>query len=157
MDDLKVVLYIVVAIIWVVYNNYRKLSEANKKRDLKKPPPELIQENWPRETVNKPGPINPPKRQVIDKQASKTEKPVLVRTPLPVRRSLKRPSLASKPEQAIIPSLYREGGITTPSKVVHFEEPDFDEVDHHPIFRTMKSMDLKHAIVISEILKRPYY
>ncbi len=47
MDDLKVVLYIVIAIIWVVYNNYKKISDASKKRDYSKPPAEVIQENWP--------------------------------------------------------------------------------------------------------------
>lgn len=157
MDDLKVVLYIVVAIIWVVYNNYRKLSEASKKRDLKKPPPEVIQENWPRETVNKPGPFTPPQRQIVDKQTSKTGKPVMERSSMPSRRPLKRTPIASKREQIIIPSYRREGGTTLPSKVAHFEEPVTSESDHHPIFQTLKSMDLKHAIVISEILKRPYY
>ena len=66
MDDLKIILYVVVAIIWVVYNNYRKISEASKKRNLTQPP---------REPVTGPQKMDPPRpvstsrpvREVIEK------------------------------------------------------------------------------------------
>jgi len=156
MDDLKVVLYIVVAIIWVVYNNYKKLSEASKKRDLKKPPPEVIQENWPRETYKKPSPVPAAPKQVIEKQTTKRVRPVLERQPIPSRRPIQRTSVATRLVTTRPPAYAIEGGTTTPSKVVQFEESTASESDQHPLLQALKSMDLKQGILMAEILKRPY-
>ena len=84
MDDLKIILYVVVAIIWVVYNNYRKITDASKKRDLSKPQPDISAPIPPPEKVR---PVQPPVRklrEVIEKQPRKLFKEIIQKKPLPV-------------------------------------------------------------------------
>src|SRR5688572_11879783 len=57
MDDFKIVFYIIVAIAWVVYSNYKKISEEAKKRNPAKRPPEVIQENWPSQPYKPKPPV----------------------------------------------------------------------------------------------------
>ncbi len=157
MDDLKVVLYIVVAIIWVVYNNYKKISEASKKRDLTKPFGEIIQENWPKVS-------SPSRKSVVTKKLPSTNKGILIdqtgklqRPVLKVRDPLKREKLASrsKLEKSFLKT--KEGGSTQPSKIVHFEDDENESYVLNPVVAEIRNADLRKAIVLSEILKRPYY
>ncbi len=169
MDDLKVVLYIVIAIIWVVYNNYKKISQASKKRDISRPPDEVIQENWPKTTQQPARPVIQKPRQILEKQIPKTSRPILERTPLPSRKPIslertplpsrkpiRKTSLIEKKETLKAYPRSREGGITTPSKVVQFEEPAYSETDQNSLVSALRSMDLRHGIIMAEILKRPY-
>ncbi len=156
MDDLKVVLYIVIAIIWVVYNNYKKISDASQKRDYSKPPAEVIQENWPGKK-EKPivREIQIP-REVVDKQIKREMRPVLERKPLPQRNPIRKPNLTSR-QRLAEPAIYRsEGGPTTPSKVVQVEEQVVIYEEPNPLITAIRNMDLRQGILIAEVLKRPY-
>ncbi|MBL0343478.1 MAG: hypothetical protein IPP71_23045 [Bacteroidetes bacterium] len=163
MDDLKVVLYIVVAIIWVVYNNYKKIAEASKKRNFSKPPAEIIQENWPKTapTVLKTVPpvlktTTARKTQYVEKQSERTASRMLQKEAIKVRDPIKRVPLASrsKMEKTFLNS--REGGTTQPSKVAYFEEAQTELYTWNPVVDQIKNTDMKTAIILSEILKRPY-
>jgi hypothetical protein len=49
-----------------------------------------------------------------------------------------------------------EGGSTKPSKVVHFEDQTSVQFEFNPVVEEIRNMDLKKAIILSEVLKRPY-
>ncbi len=143
MDDLKVVLYIVVAIIWVVYNNYKKITEASKKRDISRPPDEVIKENWPAAPA-KPirREIQSPKK-VVERSRSGEVRKVLERAPLPQRNPIRKPTVSTRP-QTVSPSFHSfEGGSTSPSKVVHFEEQTIVADEPHPMLTAIRNMDLR--------------
>ena len=156
MDDLKVVLYIVIAIIWVVYNNYKKINEASRKRDLSKPPEEVIHENWPSKKTEPIRPVARKIQQTPDKQTERQARKVLERRPLPQRQPLKQ-KVQSRPESIFIPAnLVAEGGTIAPSKVVQFQDQPDEQEAQHPIIQAIKSMDIRSGIVLSELLKWPY-
>jgi len=156
MDDLKIVLYIVVAIIWVVYNNYKKISDASKKRDPSKPPGEIIQENWPGKKPETIPPVFRKLKEVAGKQTSGSERNVAERIPLPSRSPLKQKIQRRRQVTEQPVNLVPEGGMIAPSKVVHFQEIPADQDTVHPMFLAIKNMDLRSAFVMSEVLKRPY-
>src|SRR6187399_740756 len=90
MDDLKIAFYVVVAIAWVVYNNYKKISEASRKRDLSKPPDEVIQENWPGKKQASPKPVARKIKEIIEKQIPEKGRMVLERQPMPYRKPIRQ-------------------------------------------------------------------
>ena len=156
MDDLKIVLYIIVAIIWVVYNNYKKLGEASKKRDFTKMPGEVIPENWPKSPAKPIRPEVPAPRKVIEKQSTREARPVLERKPLPQRNPIRRPVLASR-QRATVPAVYSsEGGQINPSKIVQFEEQTVIYEEPNTFLNNLRSTDIRQAFIWSEVLKRPY-
>ncbi len=154
MDDLKVILYVVIALIWVVYNNYKKLSEAARKRDLKKP---SVETSSDRSFEQKPAPVPMPKksREIIVKQRGKALKEILVRKPVPVPATGQQKYFKERPA-FITTSFNTEGGVVTPSKIVNFEETSETKNYRNPILDALKSMDLKSGIIMAEVLKRPY-
>src|SRR5688572_15500707 len=89
MDDLKIVFYVLVAIIWVVYNNYKKITDASRKRDLSKPPDEVIQENWPRKRQEAPKPVARKIKEIVEKQIPEKGRKVLQHQPLPQRKQIR--------------------------------------------------------------------
>ncbi len=156
MDDLKVVLYIVVAIIWVIYNNYKKINDAARKRDPSKPPAEVIQENWPkpqpapaRRTLPKPG-------KVVEKQSSVPARPILERQPLPQRQPMRRQPLASRSRPTSPVFQRAEGGSVKPSKVVQFEEQEIQSEQPNALLTALLTTDARQGIIWAEVLKRPY-
>jgi len=156
MDELKIVLYIVVAIIWVVYNNYKKISETSKKRDFTKPPTEVIQENWPQfPQQTKRRDVQIPADKVEKKRPAESRK-VLERQPLPQRRPVRKSAIAVR--QPIISAAYSspEGGTISPSKIVHFEEQAVISEEPNALISALRNMDIRQAFIWSEVLKRPY-
>lgn len=156
MEDLKIVAYVVVAIVWVVYNNYKKISAASKKRDFSKPPLEVIKENWPAipaKPIRKPLPVS---NETLEKQPRVIGKRVLERKALPQRLPVRKTVSSSRVSQP--QSKYRsiEGGIISPSKVVHFEEQDDIEEVPNPLLAAIRNMDFRQGFIWSEVLKRPY-
>ncbi len=154
MDDLKVILYVVVALIWIVYNNYKKLREAAKKRDLRKPP---VDTSVDRTSEKKTKPVSQPKqqREIIEKQPRKVLREILVRKPVSIPATRQQKTFQERP--AFITNSYTsEGGSTTPSKIVNFEETSETKNYRNPILDALKSMDLRSGIIMAEVLKRPY-
>lgn len=155
MDDLKVVFYIVVAIIWVVYNNYKKISQASKKRDISKPAGEIIPENWPKvelpRSKRSPRNLQSPAKQVIP-----SERKSLVKQTLKVREPLKREPVSERSRKSEKYESIIEGGMTKPSKVVHFEEAQKGTDEPNLVVEQIRNTDFRRAILLSEILNRPY-
>ena len=152
MDDLKIVFYILVGIIWVVYNNYKKITEASGKRDFTKPFSETIPENWP---------ALPEKKKPVAKQVTETQKPkekreVLRRNILPKRTLPGKPARVEISQQIFTSPQIQEGGLSTPSKVVQFEESTLFPESPNGLLTALRNMDLRQAIVMSEVLNRPY-
>jgi hypothetical protein len=154
MEDLKIVFYIVVAIAWVVYNNYRKITEASKKRDPSKPPPEVIKENWPPLQERKPKPHH---TETVSKPVEK-QKPVL-KSPSRWPESKTVIPASKKAPRGVLDehvTAIHEGGNIAPSKVVQFQEAGKENSDQNPFLEQLRNMDLRTGIVMAEILKRPY-
>lgn len=165
MDDLKVILYLVGAIIWVVYNNYRKIMDESRKRNPAKP----VAAEVPEPPVQIP-PVSKtqqnPRRQTntLPKPARQSP-PVLTRKPL---RETARPSMASGRKPMIAPRLSQqkknevsmnynlEGGAIQPSKIVQFEETLTVSEYGNSVLNDLRDGDMQKAIIYSEILKRPY-
>ncbi len=156
MDDLKVVLYVVVAIIWVIYNNYKKISDASKKRDPSKPPAEVIKENWPKPQPPPTRRVTQSQRKVSEKQIPQQERPVLERIPLPQRPPIRRQPLASRSRTKSPVFQRTEGGSVKPSKVVQFEEQEMETEIPNPLLSALRTTDAKQGIIWAEVLKRPY-
>jgi hypothetical protein len=162
MDDLKIVFYIIVAIVWMVYNNYRKLSEQSSKRDPSAPPPgDVIEENWPKEppVARKPEPTvikKPSLPKVLRKR--EVPVPVPVRTaPSPMKRApLYKERLSSSKSNNMFLTAGREGGAMQPSKMVQFEEPHQVLQVPNPWAEAVRNADFRTAMILSEVLKRPY-
>ena len=152
MDDIKIVLYILAAIAWVIFNNYKKLSETHRKRDSSKPPPDIIPENFPpvSETPDwkKLEPEPSPRKITMAGEPVKAK-----RTPFP-RHSISQRK--SKPARSAFFNQEHEGGEIIPSQIVHFEEGQNLAITPHPIIEYMHSGDLRSAVLLSEILRRPY-
>jgi len=161
-DDLKIVFYIIVAIVWMVYNNYKKLSEQSSKRDPSAPPAgEVIEENWPKEpTVVRKPETTVARKSSLPKILRKKEEriPVPVRTaPVPMKRTpLYKERLSSSKSNNMFLTSSREGGSMQPSKVVRFEEPHHETMVANPWAEAVRNADFKTAIILSEVLKRPY-
>ncbi|MBK8413683.1 MAG: hypothetical protein IPL22_03600 [Bacteroidetes bacterium] len=165
MDDLKVILYIVGAIIWVVYNNYRKIMNESKKRNPSQPAPQAeVIPPYKAPTTEKP-------QQVPRRQSNTVPKPSRQTMPAPTRKPLResvRPSLASgrKPlvasrlsqqkKNEVSMNYNREGGAIQPSKIVQFEETLTVTEYANSVLSDLRDGDMQKAIIYSEILKRPY-
>lgn len=154
--DFKIVLYIIVAIIWVVYNNYKKIADASKKRDYSKPPQEVIQENWPKSIPNTRKASIPRTNQPIEKPVVRKSSGTLYKEIITAREPLKRPSLVSASKIHKRNSIFREGGSTQPSKIVHFEDEEIKWLEPNLLVEEIRNTDMRTAIILSEILKRPY-
>ena len=154
--DLKIVLYIIVAIIWVVYNNYKKIADASKKRDYSKPPPEVIQENWPKSIPNTRKASIPRINQPVEKPVVRKTSGTLYKETITAREPLKRHSLVSASKIHKRNSTFREGGSTQPSKIVHFEDEEIKWLEPNLLVEEIRNTDMRKAIILSEILKRPY-
>ncbi len=156
MDDLKIVLYVVVAIIWLVYNNYKKISETNKKRDASKPYDEVPQENWPKSApAPEPQPskkqtVRPLSKPVHSSGESRKSASASTRELVRKQTSVKRSGTSS---EILMP---REGGLTQPSKLVHFEEPVKSDEEQNYLAEEIRNADFRKAIILSEVLQRPY-
>lgn len=156
MDDLKVVFYVVVAIIWMIYNNYKKVSEEAKKRDPSKPIQETITENWPKET-------DIPKPPVYQRPIENKSKQKEVRVPSISRRTetlkrepIRKERLSGNYKIKPIVTVSREGGNLQPSKLVHFEEVVYDNEPFNRIAAEIRNADFRQAFILSEVLQRPY-
>jgi len=151
MDDFKIVFYIIVAIAWVVYSNYKKITEEAKKRNPGKRPPEVIQENWPSQPHQPMKPVAVPS----------TKSPVPAR--IPSREILKparvRPERNVKKRTAPVETVsqfYQEGGNIKPSDQVQFSYAKSKDDIQDLVLEEIRTTDWKRAVILSEILKRPY-
>lgn len=165
MDDLKVILYIVGAIIWVVYNNYRKIMDESRKRNPAKPVPQEV----PEPAV--PIPPLSKTQQMPRRQTNALPKPARQISPVPTRKPLResaRPSMAAGRKPMIASRLSQqkknevsmnynlEGGAIQPSKIVQFEETLTVNEYGNSVLNDLRDGDMQKAIIYSEILKRPY-
>lgn len=155
-NDLKIILYIVVAIVWVVYNNYRKIAGESRKRNPSRPPDEVIRENWPTVSGERQDRTIAPTPKVTREPLKRRVAPV----PVPVRT---KPASISMQRQAgeimttdsmLAPAA--EGGRIKPSGMVHFEEPLSASGEHISPIERLRHTDLQTAFLWSEIFKNPY-
>jgi hypothetical protein len=162
MDDLKIALYIIGAIVWFVFNNYKKIKAEAAKRDFSKPAPSP---DIPAKEISKP--TVSPRRMIADKprpvnvpRESKPSKQIVSDVP--------RKHLSGEREPLIAPAKMRkqtivreekvtlEGGSLVPSKIVQFEDQQNTAEVENPYLAALKSGDVRHAVIYAEILKRPY-
>lgn len=156
MEDFKVVLYIVVALVWVIYNNYKKITKASADRDPSKPFKEIIQENWPK-IPSKPVIGNLPlPEKVKEKPVLRETRKVLERRPIPERKPIRQQKRSERTTEKIPVYQTAEGGILQPSKVVQFEEQVVGYDEPHPLLNAIRNMDIREGIVLAEVLRRPY-
>ncbi len=156
MDDLKMIFYIVVAIIWVIYNNYKKLTKAAQERNPGKPTPEVIAENWP--TMNFPDePIVRENKKSVEKQKVSYPREKIVREPLKGRDRIVKTSIAPRRSKSITYRSSSEGGNIQPSKIAHFEDQSFGEETPNLVLEEIRNTDMRRAIVLMEVLKRPSF
>ncbi len=153
MDDLKIVFYVLVAVGWVIYNNYRKFAETARKRDPSKPDQPVTEAgtrgsgNTQPPTQRKP--VSRPSMREVPVPVKKFKlKPQHPRTQLEKRRSSEPAFLNTGSEQ--------EGGKVIPSRVVHFEEAAISSHEENPILSQLRETGPKTGFIWSEILKRPY-
>ena len=162
MEDLKIVFYIVVAIIWMIYNNYKKVAEQSKKRNPSQPfedlPDEVPTENWP--SIPKSEPYRPqpqkPRRNLVPT-------PVPVRRPVEKRAKMVKQSMfdrgrsyfSSYGEPMFNPLL--EGGALRPSEHVTFEDSEtIGNQTENQFAEQIRNADFRQAIILNEVLQRPY-
>jgi len=157
MDDLKIVLYIVGVIAWVVYNNYKKIKSASSKRDFSKPPSEVIPENWPRLPQKPIRTESPVTREVTEKYNPREVRKVLERPVLVQRKPIRKPAITIQKRPVAANIAITEGGSTRPSKVVQFEEQDNMSEEPNALLTAIRNMDIRQGIVMAEVLKRPNY
>ena len=154
MDDLKIVLYIVVAIVWMIYNNYKKIGSDAKKRNPAQPTPETDEFEWPDESPSEP--YQSTKGQPVD-----TYKPTIQKEKVPTREKLKREPLSKtglntkKRAEPLFLST-NEGGTIQPSSVVNYEDNQNVELSNENWAYKIRNADYKKAIILTEILQRPY-
>lgn len=155
-NDLKIILYIVVAIVWVVYNNYRKIAGESRKRNPSRPPDEVIRENWPTvsgESQDKRiAPAPPVTRKPVTPKVAPLTIPAMARTAKALSQRQTEESLAS----ASMVNPAAEGGRNKPSGLVHFEEPLMAPVEHSTLVEHLRHTDLQTVFLWSEIFKNPY-
>ena len=162
MDDLKIALYIIGAIVWFVFNNYKKIKAEAAKRDFSKPAPapDAPVRDMPRPPVTPRRATASQRKPVLVPRESKPSKQVVSdvprkhlsgeRVPLVAPAKLRKETLTGQRQAA------PEGGTLVPSKIVHFEDqPHVAEVEN-PYLTALKSGDIRQAVVYAEILKRPY-
>jgi hypothetical protein len=153
MDDLKIIFYIIVAIVWMVYNNYRKISEESKKRDPSRPAGDEIEESGPYEP-----PVNrkPSIPTVFRRKEQPSPAPVRSKPTAMKRTPLRKERMSSSYNSSMFISPSREGGNVQPSKLVQFEEVPAPVEQVNPWTETIRNADFRTGIVLAEILKRPY-
>jgi hypothetical protein len=148
-EDLKVIVYIVVAIGWVIYNNYKKITRDAAKRNPQRPVSETPNENWP------PFPFEEPK------PAERMPEPI----PVPAKRQPARKQFLHKLPKSEVTSGFlssdipgTEGGSVKPSGVVQFSKvPEHEPEQEHPWLAEFRSgTDWRKMIIGAEILQRPY-
>lgn len=149
MNDLKIILYVVAAIVWVVYNNYRKISEASRKRDFRKPAGETSREV--------PAPPVRNVREVVEKQPRKMTREVMKRKPVLTHIPVSKYSRKPESHDFIKTSFNTEGGSISPSKTVTFQSASESLSHRNYLLESLRSMNLRNAFIMSEILKRPNY
>jgi hypothetical protein len=152
MEDLKIVLYIVAAIGWVIYNNYKKITSESAKRDVRRPVSEIPTENWPVD--------RPVKTRIPEVLKEVIRKPVPVRPTIERPQPIRRQSLVKKNvkvPQIDIPVTAPEGGrILASSQVTFTAVHDHVEEFEHPWLKEFRSgTDWRKMLVGAEILQRP--
>ncbi len=140
--EFKIIFYILAAIAWFVVNNYKKLSEENKKRVFGKPV------NYP-PANEQASPVLPPKEMTPVKKKAQQSLPSVKKLPVkPIaiprksRNALDVPDF-SQIEKGILPSVFKQ------------------ETEHEKMEKNTRSSVLNdrilltNAIVFGEIINRP--
>ncbi|MFM7901633.1 MAG: hypothetical protein ACKPAD_06565 [Bacteroidota bacterium] len=151
MEDFKIVLYVLAAFAWMIYKNYEKIKKDTASRDLSKPVDSQKTETpYVPPVLPKPSPL---KRPIASPSPSR--KPPISATEK--RKTLVRPALTSRSRGYVESSPSIEGGLIKPSASVQFEEIELETQSlHNPIAEQIRNADFRQAIVLSEILQRPY-
>jgi hypothetical protein len=144
LDDLKVILYVVGAIAWLLYKNYQKVREQSRQRDVSKP--------FEDEVLEPPKPIPSVPSPTVVKTVRTPSRPIKPKPPVNQRTSAQ-----SYREQSVSHVTPVEGGVIKPSESVRFEDPVTPEISwNNPIAEEIRSADFRKAFILSEVLQRPY-
>ncbi|HNR18478.1 MAG TPA: hypothetical protein PKN75_01270 [Bacteroidia bacterium] len=167
--ELKTILYILLGIAWLVYNNYKKIVAENKKRNLNSPPPDLNQPAKPFQNTEFPpshAPIPPTPRKPAPVFKSKKI--------IPQAKSFENKKVFKKPE---IKKLEE-----TPLPIMLEQIKDFESItnftplvtDSHSLVDlpqainietksvkertfTATKKELQKAFILGEVLHKPRY
>ena len=150
------VFYIIVAIIWVIYNNYKKISKAAQERNPSKPAPEVISENWPPINFPREAPVIE-KKQPVERQKVSHPRAKIVKEPLKGREPIRKAAMVSRPSKSTSYRTAPEGGSIQPSKIVHFEDESLYIATPNLVLEEIRNTDMRRAVVLSEVLKRPNF
>lgn len=151
MEDFKIVLYVLAAFAWMIFKNYEKIKKDTASRDLSKPA----------EAQKTEAPINPPALPKSIPSKRPIAAPIPSRKPpiakVEKRKTLVRPALTTRSRTNIEQVPVVEGGFTKPSTFVQFEEVEVETSSlQNPIAEQIRNADFRQAIVLSEVLQRPY-
>lgn len=151
MEDFKIVLYVLAAFAWMIFKNYEKIKKDTASRDLSKPA----------EAQKTEVPANPPSLPKSIPSKRPIAAPIPSRKPpiatVEKRKTLVRPALTTHTRANIAQVPMVEGGSTKPSTFVQFEEVEAETSSlQNPIAEQIRNADFRQAIILSEILQRPY-
>ena len=149
MEDFKIIFYIAVAIAWAVYKNYQKVQKNRPVTHLPPPTPEIIiPKNNPVEMITK-------KPQKKNNSYSKKQEEC--------KNDFKSAKVEQKQKTILTSEKNLEALYTLKSEAIHKEAEEEKQIKNNAISEfeeselfNLKKMDIRTAIIYSEILRRPY-
>lgn len=168
--EFKTILYILLGIAWLVYNNYKKIVAENKKRNLNSPPPDLNQQPKPFQKTELPplhAPIPPSQRKPVP--VFKSKKIIPQARSFENKKVFKKPEI-KKREEAPLPITLEQikdfESITNFSSLVTDSRSLVDDIPQ-AINKETKSVrertftatknELQKAFILGEVLNKPRY
>lgn len=155
-NDLQLILYIIVALIWVVARNYKKVEQTRP--TVNRPAPGIP--NEPKQTsyappLPAPAPSPSPSEKIPWKPL-KIEKSQFRRSPVkrfePSPRKIKNETKNGKDEAASVKNFFETEAANSSAAESILEKENNARLD----YVTKIDFNLRQAILFSEILKRPY-
>jgi len=158
MDDLKIIFYIVVTILWFFYNNYRKVQKKARERDISDSPDPIEKEpetpfDWEKDFF--------PTESVEQKPEPVTKE--LITNKLPEQKRVLKPLISSERTRPTLhydvkpglSSIQRGDNLTLLNKEVSPIKLPKRRKNKNPLY-DLKRTNWKKAVIISEVLNPPY-
>ena len=158
MDDLKIIFYIVVTILWFFYNNYRKVQKKARERDITESPGPIENEqdepfDWEREFF--PSETQEKKPEPLVKELTTRE----LQPPNTELQESTVPKSTIPASQNDLKSIFDpsklHGTERRPEKVISRKISARRQKKKKPLY-DLKGTNWKKAVIISEVLNPPY-
>ena len=167
--ELKTILYIILGIAWLVYNNYKKIVAENKKRNLNSPPPDFNETNPSHRVELPPTQVPaPPQQRKPTAPVFKSKKIIPQAKSFENKKVFKRPEIKRREEMPAPITLEQikdfEGIsnftpltlestsiINTPQTI----NPETKSTKERNFTATKK--ELQKAFILGEVLNKPRY